>query len=108
MDAFKLFKNYKKIKTSIKGRGRYTLWVADTDVKRSAGLSGVLKLPRRHGMIFIYNKDVNNSFTMKNTKIPLNIIFLDKQFNILDHFKCKAFEKRSIQPSSYYRYVIEF
>ena len=107
MDAFKQFKKYKKIKTSIKGRGRYTLWVADTSQKKAIGLSRVIKLPKRHGMIFTYTEDVDNAFTMKNTSIPLEIIFLDKDFEIIDYFKCRPFEKRAIRPSSKYRYVIE-
>ena len=107
MDAFKLFKNYKKIKTNIKGKGRYTLWVADTPAKKSTGLSRVAKLPKKHGMIFVYNQDVENHFTMKNTSIPLQIIFLDVNFNIVDTFMCRPYEKKSIKPRSSYRYVIE-
>jgi len=107
MDAFKLFKNYRKIKTQIKGRGSYTLWISDNHKKRSVGLSNVKKLPRRHGMLFIYDEAVKTPFTMKNTSIPLEIIFLDRYFNVVDHFKCRPFEKRSIQPKSNYRYVIE-
>tara|TARA_B100001093_G_scaffold485513_1_gene519933 strand:+ start:6801 stop:7130 length:330 start_codon:yes stop_codon:yes gene_type:complete len=106
-DAFKKFKNYRKIKTNINGRGRYTLWVADTSAKKSNGLSNISLLPRKHGMIFIYNDDVQHSFTMKNTFIPLTIIFLDKDFNIIEAFKCKPHQKRSIVPSKKYRYVIE-
>jgi len=107
MDAFKKFKKYKKIKTNIKGRGRYTLWIADTPKKKSVGLSGISSLPKRHGMIFTYEKDVHNSFTMKNTFIPLTIIFLDSNFEILEVFKCRPQEKRNIVPSVKYRYVIE-
>ena len=107
MEAFKLFRKYKKIKTQIKGRGRYTLWVADTPTKKSVGLSRVKKLPKRHGMIFTYTEDVDHSFTMKNTRIPLEIIFLDVNFEIVDYFKCKPYEKKSVRPSSKYRYVIE-
>ncbi len=107
MKVFKKFKNYKKVKTNIKGRGSYTLWVADTPKKKSLGLSGIKSLPKKHGMIFVYDNDVQNSFTMKNTFIPLIIIFLDKNFEILETFKCKPQQKRSIIPSVKYRYVIE-
>ena len=107
MDAFKKFRNYRKIKTNIKGRGRYSLWVADTPKKKSLGLSGIDKLPKKHGMIFVYEEDVQNNFTMKNTFIPLTIIFLDSNFNILEVFNCKPQQKRSIIPSIKYRYVIE-
>ena len=107
MESFKLFKKYKKIKTRIKGKGYYTLWVADTPKKRSLGLSRISSLPKKHGMIFVYEKDVKHSFTMKNTHIPLDIIFLDESFDVVDYFKCKPYEKRSIQPKSSYRYVVE-
>jgi len=107
MDAFKKFKKYKKIKTGIKGLGRFNLWVADTHKKRSLGLSGIDSLPKKHGMIFVYDDDVQNSFTMKNTFISLTIIFLDKNFNVLETFKCRPKQKKTISPSLKYRYVIE-
>jgi uncharacterized membrane protein (UPF0127 family) len=102
-----MFKNYRKIKTLIKGRGNFTLWVADTSEKKRIGLSMIRRLPKRHGMIFVYNQDVDHAFTMKNTYIPLTIIFLDSKFNVIDSFKCKPLEKRSISPGRKYRYVVE-
>ena len=101
------FNNYKRIKTAIKGKGIYNLWVADTPAKKALGLSRVLSLPKKCGMIFLNDEDVSTPFTMKNTKIPLTIIFLDKNFNILEVFNCRPYEKKSIQPSKSYRYVIE-
>jgi len=101
------FKNYKKIKTAIKGRGNYTLWVADTPAKKMLGLSRVSKLPKGCGMIFVNNKDVDTPYTMKNTIIPLTIMFLDKDFNVLQYFNCRPLQKKSVQPDQKYRYVIE-
>ena len=107
MDAFKLFKKYRKIKTNIKGKGRYTLWVADTPKKKLVGLSRISHLPKRHGMIFVYDEDVNNAFTMKNTSIPLQIIFLDSNFEVVGEFVCRPYARKSISPNSSYRYVVE-
>jgi len=101
-----MFKNYKKIKTPIKGRGNYTLWVADTDAKKSQGLRGVRQLPKKFGMIFPYASDVDHNFTMVGVKIPLTIIFLDKYFDILEIVKAKP-GQTSISCKSKYRYVIE-
>lgn len=81
--------------------------IANTPEKRKIGLSKVKKLPRGHGMLFVYNTPVDHPFTMKNTAIPLDIIFLDKNFNILDHFKASPFQKRNIVPTQKYSYVIE-
>lgn len=102
-----MFKNYRKIKTSIKGRGNFTLWVADTSEKKKIGLSMIRKLPKKHGMIFVYKQDVDHAFTMKNTHIPLTIIFLDSKFNIIDVFKCNPRKSQPVIPSKKYRYVVE-
>lgn len=101
-----MFKNYRKIKTAIKGK-MYNLWVADTPSKKRIGLSRINKLPKRHGMIFVYDEDVDHSFTMKNTNVPLTIIFLDSKFNIIDVFNCKPRQKKKIFASKKYRYVVE-
>ena len=102
-----MFKSYKKIKTSIKGRGKYTLWIADTPEKQKLGLSGIKKLPKKHGMIFVYDSPVDYPFTMEKTSIPLTIMFLDKNFNVIDVFNCRPFQKKSVRPSSKYSYVVE-
>lgn len=102
------FANYKKIKTKIKGMsGSYNLWVADTPKKKTIGLSGVKSIPNRHGMIFIYDDDKSRSFTMKNTLIPLVIIFLDKNFNVVHYEKAKPRQLSSIECSVQCRYVVE-
>jgi len=100
------FNNYKKIKTPIKGMGNYTLWVADTPLKKIRGLKNIRSLPNKCGMIFVYDKPVKNNFTMAGVKIPLTIMFLDKNFNILNVVKAKPGEK-SIFPNCEYQYVIE-
>lgn len=103
----KLFKGYRKIKTPIKGKGNYTLWVADTPAKQKLGLSGIKKLPKRHGMIFTYDSPVDHAFTMEKTSIPLTIMFLDKNFGVIDVFNCRPFQKKSVKPRSKYSYVVE-
>ena len=63
----KLFKKYRKINLPIKGKN-YRLAVADTNEKLKIGLSKVKKLPAQCGMIFVYDEDVQNNFTMKKLK----------------------------------------
>ena len=100
------FKNYSKIKAIINGK-KYSLWVADDYQKMKKGLSGIDHLPSQSGMIFIYSNPVNNTFTMKKTKIPLEIIFLDSKFKVVDHHSCKPFQKDPVKSKKSYMFVIE-
>ena len=100
-----MFSNYRKIKTAIKGKS-YKLWVADTDRKRRLGLKGISGLPFNYGMIFVYDKPVHHDFTMKDVKIPLRIIFLDKNFNIVDLSHAKP-GQRVVKSKKPYSYVVE-
>ena len=106
-DAFKRFRKYKKIKQPIKGRGVFNLWIADTDQKKALGLSNLDILPKKYGMLFVYNHDVDGAFSMKETYFPLTIIFLNKNFDIIDVFKRKPLDKKPVVSSAKYRYVIE-
>ena len=102
------FKNYKKVKTRIKGKpGVFHLWIADTPRKRSLGLSKIKSIPRNTGMIFVYDNDQPRSFTMKNTFMPLQIIFLDKNYNVVYQEKGKPRQRNSIECSKDCRYVVE-
>ena len=102
------FSNYKKIKTKIKGKpGVYSLWVADTPKKKHVGLSKIKSIPKNHGMIFVYDDDAPRSFTMKNTFIPLQIIFLDKNFNVLKQEKGKPRQSSAVICKEKCRYVVE-
>ena len=100
------FKDYDIISLTINGKV-YKLWVADTFEKKKIGLSNVRKLPKNRGMIFIYDKPSNLAFTMRETSIPLKIIFLNEMGGVIDYHDCKPFQKNNIVSKSTYRYVIE-
>jgi len=61
--------------------------VADNPFKRALGLMFRKTLPELHGMLFIYPKETSEKFWMKNTSIPLDIIFVNSQNKVVDIIK---------------------
>jgi uncharacterized membrane protein (UPF0127 family) len=50
--------------------------VATTEEQREKGLMGVMHLPAHTGMLFIFDRDGPVAFWMKNTLIPLDMVFV--------------------------------
>ncbi|GAA0232293.1 DUF192 domain-containing protein [Haladaptatus pallidirubidus] len=57
-------------------RTNVTLEVANSPDERSQGLMHRESLPENHGMVFVFDKAQPQTFWMKNTVLPLDIIFI--------------------------------
>ena len=61
-----------------------SLELARTELQRSTGLMNRKNIGEDNGMIFIFDNESILNFWMKDTSIPLDIIFLNKDYNIVN------------------------
>jgi len=59
--------------------------LVDTPMSREVGLMCVTKMPRTYGMLFVFPQDMYLSFWMKNTLVPLDILWIgpDKKITVI-------------------------
>ena len=82
--------------------------LAQTAGQRSMGLMYRKKLGRTRGMLFLFEQEQKHRFTMRNTAIPLDMVFIDSSktvIGILQNTKPYANGPFSIDRAS--RYALE-
>ena len=57
--------------------------IADTREKQALGLMFRDSMPADQGMLFIFPGEAPRSFWMKNTRIPLDIMYFDKDLKLV-------------------------
>jgi uncharacterized protein len=89
------------------GEQRFTIEVADTDLKRSAGLMFRTSMGDMHGMLFVFEQTRRVSFWMKNTPMPLDLIFIGEDGRVAAVLPGEPFSVTSIGPDVPVRFVLE-
>jgi hypothetical protein len=89
----------------------YNVEVAQTRVERFRGLQHRESLDEDAGMLFIFEEDKRHSFWMKDTLLPLDIIWMDEKkriVTIISHIPpCKMELCPVYSPDQIARYVLE-
>jgi len=103
-----------KLKTAVlsivradSGPVEITVEIARTEEERAQGLMHRKKLPDGEGMIFIFDRDQQLSFWMKNTVIPLSIAFIASDGRIIEIRDMQPLDLNSVKSSRSVRYALE-
>lgn len=91
-----------------RGPHRFDVWIADTPERQRQGLMYVRDLPATQGMLFVNDPPRVSSFWMKNTFIPLDILFFDAQGRLLAVFaNTTPLSLEPIGPNRPVRWILE-
>lgn len=89
----------------------FNVEIADNESSREKGLMYVESLPQNDGMLFIFETEDIYSFWMKNTLIPLDMIWLDSSRKIVyiqnNALPCKEVICKTYTPTGKAKYVLE-
>jgi uncharacterized membrane protein (UPF0127 family) len=89
------------------GDETFMLMVANDEAKRAKGLMFRRSLKKNQGMIFVFPYAAERGFWMKDTYIPLDIIYLDAEARVLNIEQMAARDRRSKYSAGAAKYAIE-
>ncbi|MBQ2885323.1 MAG: DUF192 domain-containing protein [Alphaproteobacteria bacterium] len=93
---------------NIMGKVSYDVKIAKTIEQKQKGLMFVKYLPEDKGMLFDVRENEKVSMWMKNTYVPLDMIFLDCEYKIVDVYKnAKPHSIDEITSDKNFCYVLE-
>lgn len=88
------------------GSKEYKVKVAETEEEQSKGLQNIDNLPEDEGMLFVFDEPQTVGFWMKDTKIPLDIVFINEDEEVISVYKGEPMDS-SIAEEDDVKYVLE-
>lgn len=89
------------------GSARFSVEIADDDSERARGLMFREEMAEGHGMLFLFDPARPVSFWMRNTPLPLDLIFLDSEGRVLNVSQGVPFSEDPIPSEGDARAVLE-
>lgn len=88
------------------GDKEYNVTVVSDEEDKRRGLQDTDHLDSNEGMLFIYDEPQTVHFWMKDTKIPLDIIFIDEDGEVLSIYQGEPFNEDLVREHNV-KYVLE-
>ena len=79
------------------GNKKFEVTLAVTDEEKEKGLQGKSKLEDNEGMLFVFDEPQTVGFWMKDTKIPLDIVFINDEGDVTKVAKGKPEDETIIE-----------
>lgn len=90
------------------GEAQFSVSVADTNAERAQGLMFVEEMSLMQGMLFVYDRPQRVSFWMRNTLIPLDMVFIDESGVVRNiHTMAQPLDETSIFGGNSIQFVLE-
>jgi len=90
-----------------KGERSFSIEVADTEAEREAGLMFREDMAANHGMLFVFEQARDVDFWMKNTPMPLDLIFVGQDGRIRAIKQGEPQSEAILSPGEPVRFVLE-
>jgi len=89
------------------GEHAFKIEIADDQAERTAGLMYRNFLPDNQGMLFVFDQTQQVGFWMKDTPLPLDLIFIDEGGRVAGIREGKPLSEALISPGVPVRFVLE-
>jgi len=89
------------------GERSFTIEIADDPSERSAGLMFRESMDDDHGMLFVFEQTRPVAFWMRNTPMPLDLVFIGEDGSVRDILPGEPFSLAHIGPADPVRFVLE-
>jgi uncharacterized protein len=95
------------VATTSLGKQAFSIEIADDPSERSAGLMFRETMDDDRGMLFVFQQTRPVSFWMKNTPMPLDLVFIGQDGRVVEILPGESFSEASIGPAEPVRFVLE-